>query len=186
VKFLFDFFPLILFFAAFKLADIFVATAVAIAATVAQIGWVLFRGRKVSALQWTSLAIIALFGGATLILRDETFIKWKPTVLYGLMGTAILAGLAFGKNVVKSVLAEGELDLPEPVWFKLAVAWSGFFFFMAALNLYVAYNFSTDTWATFKVFGGIGVFFVFAIATTMWALRYQPDVPSDPAEKAKG
>jgi intracellular septation protein len=86
LKFLFDFFPVILFFVAFKVADIYWATAVAIAATVLQIGYVILRGRKVSGMQWASLVIIGVFGGATLLLRDETFIKWKPTVLYWLAG----------------------------------------------------------------------------------------------------
>jgi len=185
VKFLFDFFPLILFFAAFKLAGIFVATAVAIAATVAQIGWVLFRGRKVSNMQWTSLAVIGVFGGATLVLQDELFIKWKPTVLFALFSATLLGGLAFGKNFIKSVLAEGGTELPEPVWFRVAVGWALFFLFMALLNIYVAYNFSTDTWATFKVFGGIGMTFAAAIATGTYIYRYLPDEPAQPGEKAK-
>src|SRR6266700_2661669 len=117
MKFLFDFFPVILFFVAYKVTDIFVATGVAIAAAVVQIGWALARRHKISGMQWTSLVVIVLFGGATLILRDETFIKWKPTVLYWLAGAVFLVALAFGKNLVKSVMSEG-LELPEPVWFK--------------------------------------------------------------------
>ncbi len=105
MKLLFDFFPVIVFFVAFKAADIFVATALAIAVTVAQIGWALLRKRKVAPMQWASLAIIVVFGGATLILRDETFIKWKPSVLYWLMGSVFLAGLAFRANFVKTVIA---------------------------------------------------------------------------------
>ena len=143
MKLLFDFFPLILFFVAFKVSDIFVATAVAIAATVAQIGWVLVRRRKVSNMQWISLAIIVIFGGATLVLRDETFIKWKPTVLYGITGVAFLAALAFKTNFAKAVMGEG-IELPEPVWTRLAVAWGVFFLFQGALNLWVAFNFPLD------------------------------------------
>jgi intracellular septation protein len=175
VKFLFDFFPVILFFAAFKLADIYVATGVAIAATVVQIGYVLARGRKVTGMQWASLVIIGVFGGATLFLRDETFIKWKPTVLYWLAGAAFLGGLAFGKNLVKAVMSEGGLELPEAVWSKLCVAWGVFFIFKGALNLWVAYTFATDTWVNFKLFGGMGLMFAFVIAQAMWISKYLPE-----------
>ena len=184
MKFLFDFFPVILFFVAYKFADIFVATGVAIAATVAQIGWVLLRRRKVSGMQWASLAIIGIFGGATLLLRDETFIKWKPTVLYWLAGAVFLGALAFKQNLVKAVMAEG-IELPEPVWFKLAVAWGVFFLFKGTLNLYVAYHFSTDFWVNFKLFGGMGLMLAFVIAQALWISRYLPDEEKPPAPKLK-
>jgi intracellular septation protein len=183
LKFLFDLFPVILFFVAFKFADIFVATGVAIAATFVQIGYVLARGRRVTNMQWTGLAVIALFGGATLILRDETFIKWKPTVLYWLAGTAFLGALAFGKNLVKAVMAEG-LELPEPVWFKLCIAWGVFFLFKGTLNLYVAYNFPTDTWVNFKLFGGMGLMLLFVIAQALWLSKYLPDEAAKDRTKA--
>ncbi len=174
MKFLFDFFPLIVFFAAFKFAGIFVATAVAIAATVAQIGWSLARQRKVAAMQWTSLAIIVVFGGATLVLHDETFIKWKPTVLYWTGGTAFLASLAFGRNLVKSIMG-AELALPELVWSRLCVAWGAFFILAGALNLYVAYHYSTSFWVNFKVFGSLVLIAAFVIAQSLWVSRYLPD-----------
>jgi len=177
VKFLFDFFPLILFFVAFKAADIFVATAVAIGATVVQIGWVLARRKKVSNMQWTSLAIIVIFGGATLILRDETFIKWKPTVLYGLTGAAFLVALLFKTNLARAVMGEG-IELPEHVWTKLAMAWGLFFIFQGALNLWVAFHFPLDTWVNFKVFGGIGLILAFVIAQALWLSKYIQDEPA--------
>ena len=180
MKFFFDFFPVILFFVAYKFADIFVATGVAIAATVAQIGWVLARGRKVSGMQWTSLVIIGLFGGATLLLRDETFIKWKPTVLYWLAGAVFLGGLAFRKNLVKAVMGEG-LELPEHVWFKLCVAWGVFFLFTGTLNLWVAFTFSTDTWVNFKLFGGMGLMLAFVFAQALWISRFLPEESDKPA-----
>jgi intracellular septation protein len=180
VKFLYDFFPVILFFVAFKFADIFVATAVAIAATVAQIGWTLARRRKPSNMQWVSLVIIVLFGGATLLLRDETFIKWKPTVLYWLAGVVFLGGLAFRTNLVKSVMSEGGLELPEPVWTKLCVAWGIFFLFKGTLNLWVAYHYPTDVWVNFKLFGGMGLMLAFVIAQAVWISRYLPDDAAKP------
>ncbi|QJR09918.1 Intracellular septation protein [Usitatibacter rugosus] len=184
MKFLFDFFPVILFFVAFKFSDIFVATGVAMAAAIAQIAYMVVRHRKVTPMQWASIGIIVVFGGATLLLHDETFIKWKPTVLYGLMGLSFLGSLAFGKNLIKAVMAEN-MELPEPVWFKLCVAWGVFFLFKAALNLWVAYTFSTDTWVNFKLFGGMGLIFAFVIAQAFWISRYLPDdPPAPPVEKA--
>ena len=176
MKFLFDFFPVIVFFAAFKLSDIFVATGVAIAATVIQIGWVLVRRRKVTNLQWMSLAIIVLFGGATLILRDETFIKWKPSVLYWLAGAVFLGGLAIGTNLAKAVMSEG-ISLPEPIWTRVCIAWGIFFLFQGTLNLWVAYNFSTSTWVYFKLFGGLGLMAAFVIAQALWLAKYVQDEP---------
>ena len=181
MKFLFDFFPVILFFVAFKVSDIFVATAVAIAATIVQIGWVLVRRRKVSNMQWMSLVIIVVFGGATLILRDETFIKWKPSVLYWLAGITFLGGLAFKTNLVKAVMGEG-LTLPDPVWTKLCVAWGLFFLFKGTLNLWVAYNFSTETWVNFKLFGGFGLMIAFVIAQALWLSKYVQDEPPKNAQ----
>lgn len=174
MKFLFDFLPLILFFAAFKFAGIFVATAVAIAATVAQIGWSLARRRKVSAMQWTSLGIIVVFGGATLLLHDETFIKWKPTVLYWTGGVAFLASLAFGRNLIRSIMG-AEIELPAAVWTRLCVAWGVFFVVAGALNLYVAFTFPTETWVNFKVFGSLALIAAFVVAQSFWIARYLPD-----------
>jgi intracellular septation protein len=175
LKFLFDFFPVILFFVAFKVTDIYTATAVAIAATVGQIGYMLARRRKVTNMQWASLAIICIFGGATLLLRDETFIKWKPTVLYWLAGVVFLGALAFRTNLVKAVMSEGGLELPERVWTQLAVAWGLFFIFKGTLNLWVAYNFSTEAWVNFKLFGGMGLMLAFVFAQALWISRYVPD-----------
>jgi intracellular septation protein len=124
-------------------------------ATFLQIGYVLARGRKVTNMQWMGLVIIGLFGGATLLLRDETFIKWKPTVLYWLAGIAFSGALAFGRNLVKGVMSEG-VELPEPCGRSCASPWGVFFLFKGTLNLYVAYTFPTEFWVNFKLFGGHG------------------------------
>jgi len=172
MKFLFDLFPIILFFVAFKFAGIYVATAIAIAATFAQIGWLKLRRRKVDTMMWVSLAIIVVFGGATLALRDETFIKWKPTVLYWLFGaTLALAQLLLRKNLIRSMLGE-QVTLPEPAWSQLNWSWIGFFAFMGAANLYVAFNFSTDTWVNFKLFGGMGLMLVFVVLQAVFLARH--------------
>ena len=185
MKFLFDFFPVILFFAAYKFADIFVATGVAIAATFIQIGWVLVRRRKVTGMQWASLVIIGVFGGATLLLRDETFIKWKPTVLYWLGGAIFLGALALKQNLVKAIMSEGGLELPEPIWTKLAIAWGVFFIFKGTLNLWVAYTFDTDVWVNFKLFGGMGLMLAFVLAQAWWLAKYIPEEPPK-AQPLKG
>ncbi len=171
MKFLFDFFPVILFFIAFKLADIYVATAVAIAATLVQVGWLRLRRRRVEPMLWASLGIIVLFGGATLLLQDETFIKWKPTVLYWLFGAVLAGALLFRRNLIRAMLS-GQVQLPDPVWSRLNWSWIGFFAFMGALNLYVAYNYSTDHWVNFKLFGGMGLMLVFVLAQALVLARY--------------
>jgi intracellular septation protein len=175
MKFLFDVLPVVLFFAAFKLYDIYVATAVAIAATVVQVSWLKLRGRRVDLMLWASLAIIVVFGGATLLLQDETFIKWKPTVLYWLFGVVLAVGmLGFRKNLIRTVLGE-QMRLPDPVWARLNWSWVGFFGFMGAANLYVAYNYSTDLWVNFKLFGGIGLMIAFVVAQSLVLAKYLQD-----------
>ena len=174
MKFLFDLFPVILFFAAFKLGDIFLATGVAIAATFVQIAWVWFRHRKVEPMLWASLAIITVFGGMTLLLHDETFIKWKPTVLYWSFALALSGStLIFGKNLIRSLLGE-QLTLPEDVWSKLNWSWVGFFAFMGLANLVVAFalGLSTDAWVNFKLFGGMGLMLLFAIGQGLMLSKY--------------
>jgi len=172
MKFLFDLFPVILFFAAFKLFDIYVATAVAIAATFLQIGWLKLKGRKVETMMWVSLAIIVVFGGATLALHDETFIKWKPTVLYWLFGAVIAAAdLLFHKNLIRAMLGE-QVRMPDAAWARLNWSWAAFFAFMGAANLYVAYNYSTDTWVNFKLFGGMGLMLVFVLLQALFFARH--------------
>ena len=175
MKFLFDLFPVVLFFVAFKLFDIYVATAVAIAATFVQVGWRKLRGRRVDAMLWASLGIIAVFGGATLLLQDETFIKWKPTVLYWLLGSVLAgAALIFRRNLIRSMLSQ-QVQLPDAVWSRLNWSWIGFFAFMGALNLYVAYNYSTDLWVNFKLFGGMGLMLVFVIVQAAFLAKYVED-----------
>ena len=181
MKFLFDLFPIILFFAAFKVFDIYVATGVVIAATVAQIAWVWHRHRKVDTMLWVSLGLVVVFGGATLILRDETFIKWKPTVLYWLFAATLFGSAQFfGKNLIR-VMLEKQVGLPEALWSKLNFAWMVFFAAMGALNLWVAFNFSTDTWVSFKLFGFMGLMLVFIIIQGMVLSKYMSDEDEAPA-----
>lgn len=177
MKFLFDLFPVILFFVAFKLAGIFVATAVAIAATILQIGWLKMRRRKVDTMMWVTLFIIVVFGGATLLLQNETFIKWKPTVLYWLFSLALVgAPLVAGKNLIRAVMSE-QMQLPDAVWTKLNWSWAGFFAFMGVANLYVAHYYATDTWVSFKLFGSMGLMLAFVIGQAVYLSRYVEEKP---------
>jgi len=206
VKFLFDLFPIILFFVAYKLgasfptqaasfattylgvfvadgaipadqAPILLATAIAIIASLAQVGWLLARGRKVDAMLWLSLAVIIVFGGATIWLHDETFIKWKPTILYALFAVILVAGrLVWQRNLIRSLLAE-QIDLPAPVWERLMWTWVGFFVVVGVLNLWVAFNFPTDTWVNFKLFGLMGLTLVFALCIGVWLARHLREAP---------
>jgi intracellular septation protein len=172
MKLLFDLFPLVLFFVAYKAYGIFAATAVAIVASIAQIGWLKLRGRKVEPMQWASLVIIVVFGGMTLLFQDETFIKWKPTVLYGLFAAALLVTHPLtGRNPMR-VLMGGQVSLPAEVWRRLTWAWAAFFVAMAALNLFVAHTFSLDVWVDFKLFGTLALTLVFVVAQAFWISRH--------------
>ncbi len=170
-KLLFDLFPVVLFFIAFKVADIYVATAVAIAASVLQIGWLKARGRPVEVMQWISLVIIVVFGGLTLLLHDEAFIKWKPTILYWAFGTVLIGGRLAGRNFLRSVMGS-QLSLPDPVWDRLGWIWTVFFGLMGALNLFVAYQFDTATWVNFKLFGTLVLTVLFVIGQGVYLSRH--------------
>ena len=175
MKFLFDLFPVILFFVTFKVYGIYAATAVAIVATFVQIGWVWLRHRKVDSMLWTSLAIIVLLGGATLIFQNESFIKWKPTVLYWLFAAVLWLSLAFfQKNLIEALLAK-QIVLPATVWRKLNMSWIVFFILMGGINIHVAFNYSVDTWVNFKLFGSIGLMLIFVVIQAIILNRYMQD-----------
>jgi intracellular septation protein len=184
MQFLSDYFPLILFFAAFKLWGIFTATAVAIAASIVQIAYFRWRRGKVSTVHWVSLAVIAIFGGATLLLHDDTFIKWKPTVLYWLFALALVIGrVVFRRNLISALLKD--LTLPDAVWSRVTWGWVVFLAAMGVANLYVAFRFApeicatadcaTNVWVNFKVWGGIGLFMLAAVGTVASVARYLPE-----------
>jgi intracellular septation protein len=163
MKLLIDLFPVVLFFVAFKIKGIFFATVVAIIASIVQIGWMFFKNKKVEPMMWLSFGIIIIFGGATLLLHNETFIKWKPTILYWIFAVALIAGqLFFGKNAIKALL-EKQMTLPEKIWKQMNLSWGGFFLTLGCVNLFVAYNYSTDIWVNFKLFGIFGLILVFSI-----------------------
>ncbi|MDB5731962.1 MAG: putative intracellular septation protein [Variovorax sp.] len=153
MKLLLDFFPILLFFGAYKFADIYVATAVLMAATVLQMALVYAMERRLQTMQKATLALILVFGTLTLTLHDDRFIKWKPTVLYGAMAVALAVAMwVFRKNFLQTMLG-AQLQLPGRIWTHLNVAWIGYCLFMAAVNAWVALYFSTEAWVNFKLWG---------------------------------
>jgi intracellular septation protein len=211
MKLLFDFLPILLFFIAFKgteankdwaadfatthfgfivsggkvgpgEAPVLLATIVVILATLAQVGVLKLRGRKVDTMLWVSLALVTGLGGLTIWFHNETFIKWKPSVLYWTMGTALwLSPLLAGKNLLKVLLGE-QMQLPDRVWHRLNFAWVAFFAGMGLLNLWVAYSFSTSAWVNFKLFGGLGLMLAFTVAQGLYLGRYLEDTPAADAK----
>lgn len=184
MKLLADFIPVILFFVAYKLADIYVATAVAIAAAIVQIAWCLVRKVAIKPVQWIALGFILLFGTATILLQDPFYIKVKWTLFYGLMGLLILGATLAGRNPIRSILGN-EIELPAEAWRKFALSWGVFFIVLAALNQYFAMVLSLDAWVKVKVFGGTGLSIVFVIGQAFWLARYFPDEPPKPVAAAE-
>ncbi len=204
MKFLFDLFPVILFFGIFKWgeghadaaqslasqylsgfvsggivtaaqAPILLATAVAIVATIGQIGYLLARRKKVDPMLWVSLAIIGAFGGATIYFHNETFIKWKPTVLYWCFAVGLLMSqIVLKKNLIRTMMGK-QITLPDSVWNRLSLAWIAFFAVMGVINLYVAFNFTTAAWVNFKLFGFMGLMFAFVICQSLFLSKYLKD-----------
>ena len=208
MKLLLDFLPILLFFGTFKYAEnntdwaasfcteylgflvsggivgtkeapVLLSTAVVIIATLLQVFWLLARGKKVDTMLWVSLALVVLLGGATIWFHSDTFIKWKPSVLYWVMGLSFwIAQIFFKRNLLQMMLKE--VRLPDRVWSNLSLSWMLFFILMGVLNLYVAYNFSTPTWVNFKVFGSLGLMLAFTVAQGVYMTRHAlPDPAGD-------
>ena len=201
MKILFDFLPIALFFGMFKYAEghkdwaastatewlgfmvsggvvgpaeapVLLASMVVIVATVAQILWLKLRGKKVDAMLWISLGLVTVLGSATIYFHSESFIKWKPTVLYWVMGGALLFGqLVLKKNGIKSLMG-AQMSLPDSVWRGVNISWVVFFAVMGCINLWVAFNFSTATWVNFKLFGGLGLMAVFVLLQAVYLNKH--------------
>ena len=208
MKILFDFLPIALFFGMFKYAEghqdwaattatdwlgfmvsggvvgpaeapVLLATVVVIIATLLQILWLKARGRKVDTMLWISLVLVTALGSATIYFHSESFIKWKPTVLYWVMGASLLVGqLVFRKNGIRSLMG-AQMSLPDAVWRKVNFSWVAFFAAMGFINLWVAFNFTTGTWVNFKLFGSMGLMLVFILAQAFFLNKHiKPDTPT--------
>src|SRR5690349_7784133 len=207
MKIFFDFLPVILFFGTFKYAEgraelaaafatqhlgflvsggvvgyeeapVLLATLVVIVATLLQVATQLVRGKKVDMMLWVTFGLVVVLGGATVWFHNPTFIKWKPSVLYWAMGLAFwLSQAVFRKNLLQALIGE-QLELPAKVWQRLNVAWVAFFVLMGVRNLYVAYTYSTSTWASFKAFGATGLMLVFMLAQGFYLSRHLKAAPA--------
>lgn len=171
MKLFLDFLPIIVFFVAFKVWGIYAATAAATAAAVLLLLGFWFVGRRIEYTLWLSTAVIVLLGGATLILHNEWFIKWKPTVLYWLFAGILVGGrLVFNKDFIRLLLEE-KMSLPDSAWGTLLWSWVGFFLLAGVLNIFVAYTYPTSAWVNFKLFGLLGLTFLFVIGQSVWIAR---------------
>jgi intracellular septation protein len=177
-------FPVILFFIAFKFFGIFTATAVTIAATIAQIIYSKIRYGKVEKMLIVSGAIIGILGSITLLLHDKTYIMMKPTALYWVAATLLISNLFFKKNLIQQMMAN-LIDAPTPIWNKLNLVWVAFLVLLGFLNLYVAFNYTENAWVNFKLFGVTGIMFAFFIAQTLALKKYliTPIEDQDKSEK---
>ena len=179
MKFLFDLFPIVLFFAAYKMYDIYVATAVAIGAAFLQTGLFWLKHRRFEKMHVITLGILVVFGGLTLILRDPVFIKWKPTVVNWLFGATFLASRFFGERTLIERMMGHAITVPAPIWLRLNWAWVLFFLAMGIINIYVAYTYSEETWVNFKLFGMMGMTLVFVFAQAFYLGRYMETEEED-------
>lgn len=169
-----EFFPLIIFFAVYKWQDIYMATAALIVTTGLQVIYSWLRYRRVEKMQWISFALILVFGTLTLVLHDDTFIKWKVTVIYGLFASILLiAQFGFNKLLIKQMLGK-ELHLPDAIWQRINLAWAAFFAGCGALNIYIAFQLPQEVWVNFKVFGLLGMTLLFTLATGLYLYRHLP------------
>ena len=200
MKFLFDVFPVILFFVSYKLSEkhadiaqqlannylssfvsgsslsieqspIILATAITIIASIAQISFLLLCRKKVDAMLWISFIIITLFGSATIYFHSDTFIKWKPTVLYWCYAAAFVIGQFFFQNKSVESSDGSQIAMPEAVWAKLNLVWIAYFVFMGLLNIYVAFNFPTSTWVDFKLYS-LAALPIFTILQSVFLAKY--------------
>lgn len=181
-KQLFEFFPIILFFIAYKVYDIYIATGVVIIATICQVSYSWLKHRKVEKMQWITLALIVVMGGATIYLQNEQFIKWKLTIIEWLFGAAFIGSQFIGKKPLVERMMSGSITLPAKAWVRLNTFWALFFFAVGAVNLYVMYNFDTDTWVMFKTFGVPGLMIVFMLLQVIYLYKYLPDTETEMEE----
>ena len=183
MKLLFDFFPILAFFIASKAYDIYIATAVAIGATMLQVFLHYTIHRRVEKLHLITLALILVLGGLTLALHDATFIKWKPTLVNWGFALVFWGSHYIGSKPIIRRMMEGQLQLPETVWARLSMLWITFFVLSGFANLFVAYMFETDIWVNFKLFGLLGLTILFIILQAIYLARYMEEHPDQPDKK---
>jgi len=189
MKFLFDFFPVILFFVVFKSYDdqlqgVLAATKVMIAASAAQIGLYWLKHRRFEKMHLITLALVAVLGGATIYFQNADFIKWKPTAVNWIFAAVFLGSEYVGKKSILKRMMDKNISLPEVVWTRLNYAWVMFFVLLGGINLYVAFSFSLDTWVDFKTYGMLGLTFAFVILQAIYMARYLSEPPTENNNKS--
>ncbi len=177
MKALNDFLPIILFFVVYKMYDIYTATAVAIIAAILQAAFYYGKHRKLEKMHLINVGVLVLFGGATLLFQNEAFIMWKPTVINWLLAAVLLGSHFIGEKTVMQRLMDGTLTLPQTIWSRINISWILFFLLSGALNIYVAFNYDTDTWVNFKLFGMLGITVAFMIAQGLYLSRFLKEEP---------
>lgn len=179
MKLLFDLFPVVLFFIAYKMYDIYTATAVIIVASITQVLYFYIKNKRVEKMHIITLVLILVLGGLTLYLQDEDFIKWKPTIVNWGFALAFLGSHYIGKKPIIQRMMDQMIQLSELVWGRLSWLWIAFFILSGATNLYVAFNFETDTWVNFKLFGLMGMTLVFIIIQGIYINKYMQESDSE-------
>jgi len=181
-KLLFDFFPIVLFFIAYKTYDLYVATAVVIAATFVQVAYNWFRHKKIETMQWVTLGLMVVMGGATIYLQDEQFIKWKLTIIEWLFGGVLLGSHFIGKKTIIEKMMGANIELPNKIWSILNFVWALFFISVGCINIYVMFNYDTETWVDFKTFGVPALMAVFILLQVIFMYRFMPDTEPESKE----
>lgn len=183
MKFLFDLFPILLFFGAYSYTDdIYLATGVAIVATIAQVAYCWIRHRHVENMLWISLALITVLGGLTIIFHNKQFIMWKPTVLYWLFSVVIVGAWHFKQNNLIEKLMGASMSLPRPIWTRAMYQWALFFLIMGILNIFVFQTFAEAIWVKFKVFGTLILTFAFVVAQSFYLSKHILPEETDSSE----
>ena len=180
MQLLVDFLPIIIFFVVFKLYGMYAATAAIIVAMAAQIAVQWFRERKVNKMLLVSGVLVALFGSATLVLRNPIFIQWKPTIVNWLFAAAFLGSQFIGQQTLIERVMGHAVQLTQTMWRKLNLMWVANFAFLGAANIYVVYNFDEETWVNFKLFGMLGLTLIMAVGQAIWISMNAPEQQEKP------
>ncbi|MGF1698947.1 septation protein A [Photobacterium makurazakiensis] len=178
MKQLIDFIPLVIFFILYKTHDIYVATGALIVATAVQIALTWFLYKKVEKMQVITFLMVAVFGGLTIFLHDENFIKWKVTIVYAIFALGLIISQMLGKPLIKGMLGK-EITLPEFAWRRINTAWALFFIVCAIVNVYIAFRLPLDVWVNFKVFGLLALTLIFTLATGGYIYHHMPKEDSE-------
>ncbi|HNB01737.1 MAG TPA: septation protein A [Nitrosomonas sp.] len=172
MKFLFDYFPIICFFIAYKFSNIYTATEVTIAASLVQLSVYWLIHRRFETLHTITFVFVVLLGGSTLLFHKDIFIKWKPSVIYWIFALTLVFSQFFSTKTVLERMLSDKISLGQRIWKRLNMSWAVFFLMLGFLNLYVVYHFDTNAWVNFKLFGTLGITLIFIVAQAVYMTRH--------------